>query len=122
MCLTLVSNALTQQQIDSVAIDVKSQLGLNKDISRYSKDTIVADVSDTMDNFNTVHKYGDCFISLDAGYAWPIHVLDAYAFGSSVIASDIGGNKDVVAPISAPILQIVPLPVQEMDEAPSPKY
>ena len=96
VCLTLVSNALTQQQIDSVAIDVKSQLGLNKDISRYCKDTIVADVSDTMDNFNTVHKYGDCFISLDAGNAWPIHVLDAYAFGSSVIASDIGGNKDVV--------------------------
>ena len=29
---------------------------------------------------------------------------------------------DVVAPISAPILQIVPLPVQDMLRAPSPKY
>jgi len=29
---------------------------------------------------------------------------------------------DVVAPISAPILQIVPLPVQDILVAPSPKY
>src|SRR6187402_2060792 len=29
---------------------------------------------------------------------------------------------EVVAPISAPMLQIVPLPVQLMDVAPSPKY
>ena len=29
---------------------------------------------------------------------------------------------EVVAPISAPMLQIVPLPVQESDSAPSPKY
>ena len=29
---------------------------------------------------------------------------------------------DVVAPISAPILQIVPLPVDEMEEVPGPKY
>ena len=29
---------------------------------------------------------------------------------------------DVVAPTSAPILQIVPLPVHERDSAPSPKY
>ena len=28
----------------------------------------------------------------------------------------------MVAPTSAPILQIVPLPVQERDSAPSPKY
>ena len=32
------------------------------------------------------------------------------------------GKTEVVAPISAPILQIVPLPVQEIDEVPSPKY
>src|SRR5690606_6443273 len=31
-------------------------------------------------------------------------------------------NVEVVAPISAPILQIVPLPVQDSDSAPSPKY
>ena len=29
---------------------------------------------------------------------------------------------DVVAPTSAPILQIVPLPVHDIDSAPSPKY
>src|SRR5690606_37585576 len=29
---------------------------------------------------------------------------------------------DVVAPISAPMLQIVPLPVHDNDSAPSPKY
>ena len=29
---------------------------------------------------------------------------------------------DVVAPISAPILQMVPFPVQDKDSAPSPKY
>ena len=29
---------------------------------------------------------------------------------------------EVVAPISAPMLQIVPLPVQDIDSAPSPKY
>ena len=29
---------------------------------------------------------------------------------------------DVVAPTSAPILQIVPLPVHDRDSAPSPKY
>ena len=32
------------------------------------------------------------------------------------------GKTDVVAPISAPILQIVPLPVHEIVPAPSPKY
>ena len=32
------------------------------------------------------------------------------------------GKTEVVAPISAPILQIVPLPVQEIDVVPSPKY
>ncbi len=31
-------------------------------------------------------------------------------------------NKDVVAPTSAPILQIVAFPVQEIRSAPSPKY
>src|SRR5690606_27960684 len=31
-------------------------------------------------------------------------------------------NVDVVAPISAPMLQIVPLPEQDNDSAPSPKY
>ena len=31
-------------------------------------------------------------------------------------------NIDVVAPTSAPILQIVPFPVHERDSAPSPKY
>src|SRR5690606_39832755 len=31
-------------------------------------------------------------------------------------------NVDVVAPISAPILQIVPLPVHDIERAPSPKY
>ena len=31
-------------------------------------------------------------------------------------------NVDVVAPTSAPMLQIVPLPVQLIDSAPSPKY
>src|SRR3954470_12355077 len=31
-------------------------------------------------------------------------------------------NVEVVAPISAPILQMVPLPVQLIDFAPSPKY
>src|SRR5450432_3915005 len=31
-------------------------------------------------------------------------------------------NVEVVAPISAPILQMVPLPVQLIDVAPSPKY
>ena len=29
---------------------------------------------------------------------------------------------EVVAPTSAPILQIVPFPVQDIDSAPSPKY
>ena len=32
------------------------------------------------------------------------------------------GKIEVVAPISAPILQIVPFPVHEIDSAPSPKY
>ena len=32
------------------------------------------------------------------------------------------GNSDVVAPISAPMLQIVPLPVQRWTPAPGPKY
>src|SRR5690606_2062028 len=31
-------------------------------------------------------------------------------------------NVEVVAPISAPMLQIVPLPVHDNDSAPSPKY
>src|ERR1700712_5441581 len=31
-------------------------------------------------------------------------------------------NVEVVAPISAPILQMVPLPVQLIDVAPSPEY
>ena len=31
-------------------------------------------------------------------------------------------KSDVVAPISAPILQIVPLPVQDSFSAPGPKY
>ena len=31
-------------------------------------------------------------------------------------------NIDVVAPISAPILQIEPFPVQDIELAPSPKY
>jgi hypothetical protein len=31
-------------------------------------------------------------------------------------------NVEVVAPISAPILQIVPFPVQDIEVAPSPKY
>ena len=31
-------------------------------------------------------------------------------------------NVEVVAPISAPILHIVPFPVQDIDFAPSPKY
>ena len=30
------------------------------------------------------------------------------------------GNTDVVAPISAPILQIVPMPVQDMESTPGP--
>jgi len=32
------------------------------------------------------------------------------------------GKIDVVAPCSAPMLQIVPLPVAEIDSVPSPKY
>ena len=32
------------------------------------------------------------------------------------------GNSEVVAPISAPMLQIVPLPVAEMESAPGPWY
>jgi hypothetical protein len=32
------------------------------------------------------------------------------------------GNSDVVAPSSAPMLQIVPLPVALIDSAPGPKY
>ena len=32
------------------------------------------------------------------------------------------GNSDVVAPISAPMLQIVPLPVAEIESAPGPWY
>ncbi|CAB4608000.1 unannotated protein [freshwater metagenome] len=32
------------------------------------------------------------------------------------------GKSDVVAPISAPMLQIVALPVQEIELAPGPKY
>ena len=32
------------------------------------------------------------------------------------------GKTDVVAPISAPMLQMVPLPVAEMEAVPSPKY
>src|ERR1700761_1692683 len=32
------------------------------------------------------------------------------------------GKRDVVAPISAPMLQIVPIPVQESDSTPGPWY
>ena len=32
------------------------------------------------------------------------------------------GNTDVVAPSSAPMLQIVPLPVALIDSAPGPRY
>ena len=32
------------------------------------------------------------------------------------------GNSEVVAPISAPMVQMVALPVQEMVAAPGPKY
>ncbi len=32
------------------------------------------------------------------------------------------GNRLVVAPISAPMLQMVPMPVQEMESTPGPKY
>lgn len=32
------------------------------------------------------------------------------------------GNTDVVAPISAPILQIVPIPVAEIESTPGPKH
>ena len=32
----------------------------------------------------------------------------------------LNGNRDVVAPTSAPILQMVAIPVQEMDSAPGP--
>ena len=32
------------------------------------------------------------------------------------------GNSEVVAPISAPMLQIVPLPVAEIESAPGPWY
>ena len=32
------------------------------------------------------------------------------------------GNTEEVAPSSAPMLQMVPLPVQEMLERPAPKY
>ena len=32
------------------------------------------------------------------------------------------GNSEVVAPTSAPILQIVPFPVHDIDEVPEPKY
>ena len=32
------------------------------------------------------------------------------------------GNSEQVAPISAPMLQIVALPVAEIDSAPGPKY
>ena len=32
------------------------------------------------------------------------------------------GNSEVVAPSSAPMLQIVPLPVALIDSAPGPKY
>lgn len=32
------------------------------------------------------------------------------------------GKTEVVAPISAPILQIVPIPVQEIESTPGPKY
>ena len=32
------------------------------------------------------------------------------------------GKSDVVAPISAPMLQIVPLPVAEIESAPGPRY
>ena len=43
-----------------------------------------------------------------------------------LILSENGVNysfqREVVAPISAPILQMVPLPVQDNDLAPSPKY
>lgn len=32
------------------------------------------------------------------------------------------GKVEVVAPISAPMLQMVAMPVQEMDSTPGPKY
>ena len=32
------------------------------------------------------------------------------------------GNNELVAPTSAPIMQIVPFPVQEIEEVPGPKY
>ena len=40
-------------------------------------------------------------------------MLDVYAYL-------LKGKTDVVAPISAPILQIVPMPVQDIESTPGP--
>lgn len=34
----------------------------------------------------------------------------------------LNGKREVVAPISAPMLQIVAMPVQEIESTPGPKY
>lgn len=35
---------------------------------------------------------------------------------------ELYGNVEQVAPISAPMLQMVPMPVHEMESTPGPKY
>merc|ERR1719443_937986 len=59
-------------------------------------------------------------LSLYLAASAAISVLSVAARYSAILA--LKGNTLVVAPSSAPILQIVPIPVQEMLSTPGPKY
>src|SRR6266704_1770211 len=62
-----------------------------------------------------MRRYSACALARSASASRPVALRYAAERASY-------GNNEQVAPISAPMLQIVALPVAEIDSAPSPKY
>lgn len=49
----------------------------------------------------------------------PLVLVEAAASGCKIVASDLQGVRDVLAPVLGPVLRTVPLPVMESIDAPS---
>lgn len=74
---------------------VKHRMRLYSSIEDYHQEVIIPDDMSS-DGINSLHQYGDCFVSPSHGEGWSIPSFESMCYGNTPICSDNGGPTDFI--------------------------
>lgn len=89
------SPAQTKEALDKITSDIKSALGIYKDMSHYKSEIFIGDTLSRKDML-ALHNSCDCFVNPSFGEAWGMPLFDAYAMKKAVVSSNNAGPLEYI--------------------------